>query len=444
MNRSRVGLCTLAVLASIGFAGCSKEEPKPAPQTAAPPPPPELAIKIGHVAPLTGNIAHLGKDNENGARLAVEEINAKGVMIDGKKLKIELIGEDDQADPKTGTVVAQKLVDAKVNGVVGHLNSGTTIPASKLYSDAGIPQISPSATNPAYTQQGFKTAFRVMANDVQQGKVLGEFAVQKLGAKSIAIIDDRTAYGQGLADEVEKTAKAAGAKVVAREFTKNDATDFKAILTKIKGKKPDAVFYGGMDAQAGPMAQQMKQLGIKTKFMTGDGGCTPELIKLAGDAAGGIYCSQAGLPLERMADKSFAERFKKRFNLEVQIYAPYSYDAVAVLVDAMKRANSVDPAKYIAELPKTAYAGVTGKVEFDDKGDVKNGAITMYETKEGKLNVLDVVGGEPPAAPVADAAKPAEAGKAADTPKADTPKAAEAPKAEAPKADAAKGDAAKK
>jgi len=420
MNRSRVALHTLAAVAALttlGLSGCGKEAPPPAPQkAAAPPPPPDLAIKIGHVAPLTGNIAHLGKDNENGARLAVEEINAKGVMVEGKKLKIELVGEDDQADPKTGTVVAQKLVDAKVNGVVGHLNSGTTIPASKIYADAGIPQISPSATNPTYTQQGFKTAFRVMANDVQQGKVLGEFAVKKLGAKTVAIIDDRTAYGQGLADEVEKAAKDAGAKVVAREFTKNDATDFRAILTKIKGKKPDAVFYGGMDAQAGPMAKQMKQLGIKAKFMSGDGGCTPEFIKLAGDATEGFYCTQAGLPLERMSDKTFAERYKKRFNTEVQIYSPYSYDAVGVLVDAMKRANSVDPAKTIAELPKTSYPGLTGRIEFDDKGDIKNGAITMYETKEGKLNVLDVVGGEAPAPVPAPPA--AEAGKAADAPKA--------------------------
>ena len=429
MNRSRIAPYRAAALVTLALAGCGKEPPPP--PVTAPPPPPELAIKIGHVAPLTGNIAHLGKDNENGARFAVEEINARGVMIEGKKLKIELIGEDDQADPKTGTVVAQKLIDAKVNGVIGHLNSGTTIPASKIYADAGIPQISPSATNPTYTQQGFKTAFRVMANDVQQGKVLGEFAVKRLGAKTIAIIDDRTAYGQGLADEVEKAAKDAGAKVVAREFTKNDATDFRAILTKIKGRKPDAVFYGGMDAQAGPMAKQMKQLGIKAKFMSGDGGCTPEFIKLAGDATEGFYCTQAGLPLERMADKTFAERYKKRFSTEVQIYSPYSYDAVGVLVDAMKRANSVDPAKYIAELPKTSYPGLTGRIEFDDKGDIKNGAITLYEAKEGKLNVLDVVGGTAPAA--------ADAGKAGEAPKAaEAGKAAEAPKADAPKADAAK------
>jgi len=423
MNRSRVALYTLAALAAFGLSACGKEEPPPpAPQKAATPPPPELAIKIGHVAPLTGNIAHLGKDNENGARLAVEEINAKGVMIEGKKLKIELIGEDDQADPKTGTVVAQKLVDAKVNGVVGHLNSGTTIPASKIYADAGIPQISPSATNPTYTQQGFKTAMRVMANDIQQGKVLGDFAVQKLGAKTVAIIDDRTAYGQGLADEVEKAAKAGGTKIVAREFTKNDATDFRAILTKIKGRKPDAVFYGGMDAQAGPMAKQMRQLGIKARFMSGDGACTPEFIKLAGESADGFYCTQAGLPLEQMTDKTFAARYKKRFNTEVQIYSPYSYDAVAVIVDAMKRAKSVDPAAYIAELPKTSYQGVTGRIEFDDKGDVKNGAITMYETKEGKLNVVDVVGGAAPVPAPATTGAPKAGAPKADAPKVDAPK----------------------
>jgi len=402
MHKNSIRAGAFAAFAALALTGCGKEEPKPAPKTAAapapaaPPPAPEVVVKIGHVAPLTGNIAHLGKDNENGARLAVDDWNAKGVTIDGKKVKLELIGEDDQADPKTGTVVAQKLVDAKVNAVVGHLNSGTTIPASKLYHDAGIPQISPSATNPTYTQQGFKTAFRVMANDVQQGSVLGAYAVKNLKSGSVAIIDDRTAYGQGLADEVEKAAKAAGAKVVAREFTKNDATDFMAILTKIKGRKPDAIFYGGMDAQAGPMLKQIKQLGIDAKFLTGDGGCTPELIKLGGDAAEGAYCSQAGLPLENMpGGADFGSRYKAKFNTEVQIYAPYAYDAVQVIVHAMRRANSADPAKITAELPKTSFEGTTGKIEFDDKGDLKNGAITMYQVKGGKFGVLEVAGGSP-------------------------------------------------
>jgi branched-chain amino acid transport system substrate-binding protein len=241
----------------------------------------DLVVKIGHVGPTSGGIAHLGKDNENGARMAIDELNAKGVMIGGKKAKFELLAEDDAADPKQGTAAAQKLVDEKVNGVIGHLNSGTTIPASKIYSDAGIPQISPSATNPKYTRQGFKTTFRVVADDVHLGGTLGKYAVQTLKGKTIAVIDDRTAYGQGVADEFEKGVKAAGGKVVKREFTNDKATDFTAILTSIKGTKPDLVFYGGMDAVAGPMLRQMKQLGISAKFMGGDGICTGELPKLA-------------------------------------------------------------------------------------------------------------------------------------------------------------------
>lgn len=228
-------------------------------------------VKIGHVGPTSGAIAHLGKDNENGARMAIDELNAKGVSIGGKKVKFELLAEDDGGDPKQGTAAAQKLVDSKVNGVVGHLNSGTSIPASKIYSDAGIPQISPSATNPKYTRQGFKTTFRVVADDVHLGGTLGRYAAKDLKGKSIAVIDDRTAYGQGVADEFEKGVKGAGGKTVAREFTNDKATDFTAILTNLKAKKPDIIFFGGMDAVAGPMIRQMKQLGIKAKFMGGDG-----------------------------------------------------------------------------------------------------------------------------------------------------------------------------
>ena len=241
-------------------------------------------VKIGHVGPLSGAIAHLGKDNENGARLAIEDLNAKGLTIGGKKVKFELVAEDDASDPKQGTAAAQKLVDAKVNGVIGHLNSGTTIPASKIYSDAGIPQISPSATNPKYTRQGFKTTFRVVADDVHLGGTLGRYAVKDLKAKNIAVIDDRTAYGQGVAEEFEKAAKASGANIVAHEFTTDKATDFMAILTTIKGKKPDVVFFGGMDAVGGPMLKQMKSLGINAKFMGGDGICTSELVKLSAGA----------------------------------------------------------------------------------------------------------------------------------------------------------------
>ncbi|MBP6638497.1 MAG: branched-chain amino acid ABC transporter substrate-binding protein, partial [Sulfuritalea sp.] len=383
--QAKLSVVALSVAAALAMTACGKkEEPKPAAAPAAPAAPaakPVIVVKLGHVAPMTGPQAHLGKDNESGARLAIEELNAQGLEIGGAKVTFELLGEDDQADPKQGSIVAQKLVDAKVAGVIGHLNSGTTIPASKLYSDAGIPQISGSATNPKYTQQGFKTAFRVMANDVQQGKSLGEFAA-KQGVKTVAIVDDRTAYGQGLADEFKKAAEAAGIKVVATEYTNDKATDFKAILTKIKSTKPDLVFYGGMDAQGGPMAKQMKELGIKAKFLGGDGVCTPEFMKLGGEATEGNYCSLPGMPLEKLAKgPEFKDKFTKKFGMDIQLYAPYVYDAVMVMADSMKRADSVDPAKYLPAVGQTKYDGVTAMIEFDQFGDLKGGEISMYQYK---------------------------------------------------------------
>ena len=345
----------------------------------------EMVVKLGGAAPLTGNQSHLGKDLENGTRLAIEEANAKGVTIGGKKIKFELIGEDDQADPRTGTTVAQRLVDAGVKGVIGHLNSGTSIPASRIYDQAGIPQVSPASTNPKLTLQNFSGVFRTIANDVQQGTGLGKYATGALGAKRVAIIDDRTAYGQGLADETAKAVKESGGEVVAREFTTDKATDFNAILTKIRATNPEVVFYGGMDAQAGPMVRQMKQLGITAKFLTGDGGCSPEMIKLAGDGmSSSAYCSMPGLPLEKMpGGADFRERYKKRFNADVQVYSPYAYDAAMAIITAMQKADSVEPSKYLPELKKSNFPGVIGNVSFDANGDIKEGAVTIYNFKDG-------------------------------------------------------------
>jgi branched-chain amino acid transport system substrate-binding protein len=356
----------------------------------------ELVVKIGHVAPTSGAIAHLGKDNENGARMAIDELNAKGVTIGGKKAKFELLAEDDAADPKQGTAAAQKLVDSKVNGVVGHLNSGTSIPASKIYSDAGIPQISPSATNPKFTRNGYKTTFRVVADDVHLGGTLGKYAVKELKGKSIAVIDDRTAYGQGVADEFEKGVKGAGGKSVAREFTNDKATDFTAILTSIKAKKPDVVFFGGMDAVAGPMLRQMKQLGINAKFMGGDGICSGELPKLAAGTMGDgqVVCAEAGgvEGASKVSLDKFKGDFKAKFNADVQIYAPYVYDAINVMVAAMVKAGSAYPAKYLPVLAKTeGYKGVTGTIAFDNKGDIKNGALTLFTYKGGNREQIAVV-----------------------------------------------------
>ena len=377
----------IAAAATLVLFGCGKGGDK----TAATPVD-GVEVKIGHVAPLTGPIAHLGKDNENGARLAIEEINKSGLTIDGKKVVLTLVPEDDAEDPKTATQVAQKLVDAKVVGVVGHLNSGTSIPASKIYSDAGITQVSPSATNPDFTNQGFKTTYRLVATDAQQGPALANYVVNTLKAKTVAIIDDSTQYGKGLADEFEKTIKAAGVKVVTREGSNNNATDFKAILTKVKGKKPDVIMYGGMDATGGPLTKQAAELGIKAKVVGGDGMCTEKLAELAGEAVINVTCSEAGMALSKMAQGAdFQKRYKERFNADVQIYAPFTYDAVYVLVDSMKRANSADPAKILAAMPDTKMDGLVGNIAFDNKGDMKEGVITLYDFKDKKKTVLDVI-----------------------------------------------------
>ncbi|MCS6995628.1 MAG: branched-chain amino acid ABC transporter substrate-binding protein [Casimicrobiaceae bacterium] len=407
-------LACLGIAVSVGLVACGKkEEPKKA-EAAKPAAPQEVTVKIAHVGPTSGQIAHLGKDNENGARLAIEEANAKGITIDGKKIKFELVAEDDAADPKQATSVAQKVVDAKVIGVIGHLNSGTSIPASAIYNQAGIPMISPSATNPKLTAQGFKGVFRVVANDVAQGTAIGNFAVKNLGAKKVAIIDDKTAYGAGLADETEKAVKAAGGEVVIRESLANEKEqDFKGVLTKVKAKNPDVIMFGGMDAQAGPMLKQIKALGIKAKFISGDGAQTGELIKLAGDAAEGAYATTAGLPKEKMPQgQAFYDKYKAKFNTDVQVYAPFTYDATNVLIAAMQQANSLEPAKIIDALKTISYQGVTGPIAFDEKGDIKDGAITVFQVKGGKWETVEVIGGPKPAAapaaPAAPAAAPAE------------------------------------
>jgi branched-chain amino acid transport system substrate-binding protein len=352
-------------------------------------------VKIGHVAPISGPSAHLGKDNENAAKMAIDELNAKGFNLGGKKVKLQLISEDDGADPKQGTAVAQKLVDAHVNGVIGHLNSGTTVPASKIYNDAGIVQISPSTTAPEYTRQRFPGAFRVVASDSKLGGTLAKYAIQNLKVKNIAVIDDRTTYGQGVATEFIKGAKGPGVKVVAKEFTTATATDYTAILTSLKAKKPDLVFFGGMDSVGGPMLKQMKALGINAAFMGGDGICTEALGRLAGDAIGEgrVVCAEAGGvkgPQEKTME-DFRARYKQKYGTEVQLYAPYVYDAVMVMATAMQNAKSADPAKYLPELKKIKYEGVTGTIQFDPNGDIKDGALTLFTYKGGKKSKMEVL-----------------------------------------------------
>lgn len=349
-------------------------------------------VRFGFAAPLTGPQSHYGEDMQNGLTLALEEANKKGIEIDGSKAKFVLVSKDDQADPRVAVQVAQQLVDEDVNGILGHFNSGTTIPASRVYNDAALPQIA-MATSPEYTLQKYDTTFRMMTSDTQQGSAVGKFIVEKLGAKKVALIDDRTAYGQGLADEVEKAVKAAGGQIVRREYTTDKANDFTSILTNIRAAAPDAIFFGGLDAQSGPMKRQIVTLGIKAPLVSGEMTRSDTFIKLAGDAADGTYASLAGVPLAQMAaGKDFEAAYQARFKKAPGVYAPYAYDGAWNMITAIQNAKSADPAKYLPELAKLSRKGATSEhIAYDAKGDLKEISVTIYQVKGGKWEMVETM-----------------------------------------------------
>lgn len=366
---------TAAVMASFAFSPAQAAD--------------NTVVKLGFAAPLTGPQSHYGEDMKNGLTLALEEANKQNIKLDGKPAKFQLVTRDDQADPRTAVQVAQQIVDEEVQGILGHFNSGTTIPASSVYNDAGLPQIA-MATSPEYTQQGYDTTFRMMTSDTQQGAAAGEFIVKDLGAKKVALIDDRTAYGQGLADQVAKAVEANGGTVIAREYTTDKATDFTSILTNIKDDQPDAIFFGGLDAQSGPMRRQMVTLGIKAPLVSGEMTRSDTFLKLAGEAANGTYASLAGVPLKQMAagEKFYAD-YKARFNVEPGVYAPYAYDGAWNMITAMKEAGSAKPEAYLPKLASLQRTGATSKnIAYDENGDLKEISVTIYEVKNGKWEMI--------------------------------------------------------
>lgn len=351
----------------------------------------EKVVKIGVSGPYSGPIAHYGKDFENSVKLAIEEANAAGIKLGGEAVRFEMLSEDDQADPKQAVAIANRFVDAGVAGVVGHLNSGTTVVASKVYNAAGIPQVAPAATNPTLTRQNFNTVFRVIGDDQQVGAAIAQYMVGKLGAKTVAVVDDRTAFGQGVADVVAKTVTKLGGKVVAREYTNDKASDFRPILTSIKSKNVQAIFYGGVIAQAGPLKKQMAEMAMKMPLF-GTSISNDTFADLAGkDAAQGTYSGDSGQAIEKMpGGADFTKKFNAKFG-KVVMYAPYGYDATNVLINAMKAANSADPKKYLPEIYKLNFKGVTGPIAFDNKGDLRSAAVTIFQVKNGKFEPLETV-----------------------------------------------------
>lgn len=349
----------------------------------------ETIVKVGHSGPLSGSQSFSGKDNENGVRLAIEELNAKPITVGGKKLKFELMSEDDQADPKGGVNVAQKLIDSGVKFVVGPYNSGVTIPASRVYNEAGV-LVATVASNPKITEQGYKNLFRVNASDTQLGSKMALYAAKELKVKTVAVIDDRTAYGQGVAEEFKKQARASGMTIAGHEFTNDKASDFTAILTNLKSKKVEAIFFGGYAPQGGPMARQIKQLGINAKLLGGDTICVAEMGKLGGDAVGdNVLCAQGGAILDKAAaGPAFKDKYKKRFNQDPDVYAASFYDGMMMYADAMKKSNSIEPSKVSAEIFKGAFKGVAGTYAFDEKGNMKSSPVTVFTFKGGQPAAL--------------------------------------------------------
>lgn len=365
-------------------AGASAAPAAPAaPGTADAP----LVVRIAHAGPVSGPIASLGKDEENGVRMALDDLNAKGLEIGGRKLRWKLEAGDDGGDPGQAVALARRLCDKKVAAVVGHLQSGTTLPATSIYHDCGIVMVTPAASNPAITQAGYDTTYRVIADDRAMVDALVAHAVGKLGVKRAAIIDDRSAYGQGIVALFEAEAREQGIEIVDKQFTGDKATDFVPILTAIKGKKPDAIFFGGLDAQAGPMLRQMAQLAMdKVRLLGGDGLCTLRLPELAGNTSPlrNVTCAVGGSPLERMpGGAAWKQRYDQRFPDQYQVFSPYAYDATMVLAQAMVRADSIRPDAYIPYLRQTRHDGVTAPIAFTPQGELQAPVVTLYQYAQG-------------------------------------------------------------
>lgn len=339
-------------------------------------------IRVGLMSPLTGGQAGNGTDNRDGALLAVKELNAKGIKIGGKPVRIELDANDDGADAKQGVLVAQALVDKKVSFVLGPYNSGVTIPASRVFNEAGVVVLT-VASNPKVTEQGHTNLFRIGASDNQLGTKMATYASQDLKVKTVAVIDDRTSYGQGVAKEFTEEAKRQGVKIVATEYTTDKATDFSAILTSIRAAKPDAVFYGGYSSQGGPMLRQMRSLGVSAALLGGDGICSTETATLAQVSDNiNTYCTQGGSMLDKVEKgQKFIERYRAEYKRDPLTYAAAFYDGMNLLAAAMEATQSTDPKKIIDYLAKGKYTGVAGEYSFDDKHDLRSSAVTVFTFK---------------------------------------------------------------
>jgi branched-chain amino acid transport system substrate-binding protein len=325
-------------------------------------------IKIGVAGPMTGGNATFGAQIKQGSDQAVEDINKAGGIL-GQKLVVEY--GDDRADPKEGVSVANKFVGDGVKFVIGHFNSGVTIPASEVYQENGILEISPSATNPKVTERGMWNIFRVCGRDDQQGGVAGAIIAQKFKGKKIAFVHDKTTYGQGLAEEARKALNAKGMKEVFFEGVNKDDKDFTALVSKLKAVNPDLVYWGGLQDTGGLILRQMRDQGLKAPLMGGDGIADDEFASIAGPGAEGTLMTFSPDPRTNPKNKAIIDLFRKKRGFEPQAYTLYSYAALQIIKQAAEAAKSPDPKKIAAVMHSgKVFNTVLGNVSFDAKGDV--------------------------------------------------------------------------
>lgn len=357
-------LFLLAGLIAVSGFGCQKKSD---------------AIKIGVAGPMTGDQSKMGMDFKNGVTLAVEEWNARGGLL-GKK--IEVVVSDDQHDPKQAVSVANKMMNEGVAGVIGHFNSSCSIPASDVYNRSGVPMISPGSTNPQLTEKGYRGVFRVCGRDDQQGRVAADFVTGQLRLKRVAVLHDKTTYGQGLADEFRKALGDRTEVVFYGGIVQGDK-DFKGVLTTVKGKNPELILFGGIYPEAGLMVRQAKELGLQAPFMSGDGSIDPKFIEIAGaKAAEGTYLTFSPDPQHIPTAREFVENYRKKFG-ELGPYSIYAYDAAQIMLSAMKEANSTDGKLVMEKLHSMEFSGALGTIRFNEKGDVTSAPYVIWVTREG-------------------------------------------------------------
>lgn len=359
----------LSVFSILLMAGCSpttSEKGQP-------------VIKIAFVSPLTGDVAAMGQGMKHGAQMAIEDANKLYPPY-----KFVLLALDDRADPKEAVNAANQIIsDRRVYGVVGHLNSGCSIPASMVYQKRNLAMISPASTNPKLTKQGLSNVFRLCATDEVQGQFCAEY-LHRNQIHKIAVIHDKTPYGQGLAEELVKTVKARKGKIVCYEAVNLGDKDFKSLLIKIKSLHPQAIYFGGMYQEGGLISKQARELALNIPVIGGDGIYSSEYIKIAGNASEGDLATCIGLPPEKLPRaQAFINRYKQRFpGFDMQPYDAMTYDTTMLLAQAIVKAG-LDRGAVVNELHRTLYDGLTGKVQFDADGDTLNKAISLYTVKNG-------------------------------------------------------------